>query len=74
MKLSDAKEDYTYILTTLGHDEHLKRRTASIGLVEGTAIRVVRNQKKMPLLVFARDTLIAVNRKDSEEIEVTENV
>ena len=30
----------------------------------------VRNDKKMPLLVYLRETLIAVNRADAERIEV----
>lgn len=74
MNLSETKEDCTYFLTTVGHDAHFNRRTTSIGLIAGTEIRVVRNQKKMPILVFARDTLIAINRKDSERIEVTQHV
>ena len=40
-------------------------------LVEGTVVQVVRNDKKMPVLVYARETLLALNRADCEKIEVT---
>lgn len=70
MKLCETKENMDYILLDTGTDEHFNQRASSMGLVADTPIRIVRNQKKMPVLIFARDTLIAVNYKDSERIEV----
>ena len=34
--------------------------------------QVVKNDRKMPVLVYVRETLLALNRKDCEKIEVTE--
>ncbi len=74
MKLSEVTEGQTYTLTSAGSDPHFTRRAGSMGLVPDTEIRVIRNQAKMPVLLFARDTLIAVNQKDAEGIEVDVNV
>ena len=70
MKLIDVKEGKSCILKDVGNQEHFMSRAASMGLVIGTELEVVRNQKKMPLLIYARDTLIAINQKDSMKIEV----
>ncbi|MCD7888755.1 MAG: ferrous iron transport protein A [Oscillospiraceae bacterium] len=74
MKLSEATEGQTYTLTSAGNDPHFTRRAGSMGLVPDTEIRIIRNQAKMPVLLFARDTLIAVNQKDAAGIEVEPNV
>ncbi len=74
MKLSEATEGQTYTLASTGNDPHFTRRAGSMGLVPDTEIRVIRNQAKMPVLLFARDTLIAVNQKDAAGIEVEPNV
>lgn len=70
MKLIDVREGTSCRLKDVGGREYFLSRAASFGLVAGTELDVVRNQKKMPLLIYARDTLIAVNQKDSMEIEV----
>lgn len=53
-------------------DERFLSRITSIGLNEGASFQVVKNDRKMPVLIFARETLLALNRRDSENIEVTE--
>ncbi|MBR3057079.1 MAG: ferrous iron transport protein A [Clostridiales bacterium] len=70
MRLSDVSVDQMATIRTLGSDTHFLSRITSIGLTEGTRIQVVRNDKKMPLLIYARETLLALNRKDCERIEV----
>lgn len=70
MNVTETAEGRSYLLTSVGTDEHFVRRASSMGLVPGTNLRVIRNQKKMPLLLFARDTLIGLNRKDAEGMEV----
>lgn len=74
MKLSKTIEGQTYMLISFGNDSHFTRRAGSMGLVPNTEFRVIRNQAKMPILLFARDTLIAVNQKDAAGIEVEANV
>ncbi len=73
MRLSKAVEGQRYVLISVGRNNHFIRRAGSMGLVTDTELQIVRNQAKMPILLFARDTLIAVNQKDAAEIEVKEN-
>ncbi len=73
MKLSDVKVDQMATIRALGTDTHFLSRVTSVGMTEGTRVQVVRNDKKMPLLIYVRETLLALNRKDCERIEVEVN-
>lgn len=70
MKLIEAENNKNYILTSIGTSEHFVERAKSMGLVQGTKLKMIRNQKKMPVLIYARDTLLAVNQKDAKSMEV----
>lgn len=70
MKLSEVKVDQIATIRALGSDTHFLSRVTSIGMTEGTRVQVVRNDRKMPLLIYVRETLLALNRKDCERIEV----
>ncbi len=70
MKLTEMKPDACGVIRRLGGDAHLVRRITAIGLTEGTEFQTVRNDRKMPVLIYLRETLIAVNRADAERIEV----
>ena len=43
-----------------------------MGLSIGSKIKIVRNGFGMPLLLFSRDTVIAVSKKEAEKIYVTQ--
>ncbi len=47
-------------------------RITSIGLTPGCSIRVIRNDKNRPMLIYSRDTMIALNRNECKGIEVRE--
>ena len=70
MKLTQTKPDQHGMIRGIGGNAHFANRVTSIGITEGTAFRTVRNDMKMPVLVYLRETLIAVNREDAERIEV----
>jgi len=72
MKLSDMKAEQTGKVKSLGTDVHFMSRITSIGMTEGTMIQVVRNDHKMPVLIYVRETLLALNRADCDKIEVEE--
>lgn len=36
---------------------------------EGAEFQVVRNDRNMPVLIYVRETLLALNRNDCERIE-----
>lgn len=69
-KLSDVAENKKVKITSIDGDTRFLTRITSIGLTVGGIVQMVSNQKKRPLLVYSRNTLIAVNRKESEKIVV----
>ena len=72
MKLEEIKENGTAIVSSLNGDSRFIGRITSIGLTPGCKLTVVKNDKNRPILVYSRDTMIALNRKECEGIEVTE--
>ena len=70
MKLTETKPEENGIIRRIGGDVHCANRITAIGLTEGTVFQTVRNDRKMPVLIYLRETLIAVNRTDAERIEV----
>ena len=72
MKLTEMKRDTFGKVESLKNDERFLKRITSIGLTEGTSFQVVKNDRKMPVLVYVRESLIALNRNDCESIEVKE--
>lgn len=45
-------------------------RIASIGITVGCPIVIMQNRKKSPVLVYARDSAIALDRSDCDLIDV----
>ena len=72
MKLSELKENAEAVVSGLNGDTRFISRITSIGLTPGCRIRIIKNDKNRPVLLFSRDTMIAVNRKESAGIEVSE--
>ena len=72
--LSDAKRGQKGKIHKISGDSRFLSRITSIGLTIGNEVEVIQNNKKQPLLVFGRDTIIAINRNESKRIvlEVTE--
>lgn len=74
MKLTDLKKDGRGILTRINGDNRFVSRITSIGLTPGCKVTVIKNEKRRPLLVYSRDTMIALNRNECADIEVEEAV
>jgi ferrous iron transport protein A len=72
MKLGEISENKTAVVASLNGDSRFIGRITSIGLTPGCKLTVVKNDKNRPILVYSRDTMIALNRKECEGIEVTE--
>jgi ferrous iron transport protein A len=70
MKLTETKADSFNEVMKLSGDEHFMKRITSIGITEGTVLETVKNDRKMPVLIYTRETLIALGRVDAEKIEV----
>ena len=74
MKLGEIKENSKAVVMALNGDSRFIGRITSIGLTPGCKLTVLKNDKNRPILVYSRDTMIALNRKECEGIEVTEAV
>lgn len=72
MKLSELKTGGTGTVTRVAGDARFVSRVTSIGITEGCPIEVVQNVKKRPILLFERDTLMTIDRKDCDLIDVEE--
>lgn len=72
MKLGELKENTEAVVSRISGDQRFIGRITSIGLTPGCRISIVKNDRNRPVLIYSRDTMIAVNRKECEGIEVTE--
>ena len=45
-------------------------RITSIGLTTGAMLKVLRNVKRLPLLIYSRDTMLAINKREADNIHV----
>ena len=62
MKLSELKENQNAVVAKLDGDNRFISRITSIGLTPGCRLQVVKNDRNRPVLVYSRDTMIALNR------------
>ena len=72
MKLSELKKEYSGVITCINGDTRFVSRITSIGITPGCKITIIKNEKHRPLLVYSRDTMIALNRSECENIMVQE--
>ncbi|MCR5061456.1 MAG: ferrous iron transport protein A [Saccharofermentans sp.] len=71
-KLSEMKQGEKGIVSSVNGDARYVGRITSIGITPGCKVSIIKNDKRRPLIVFARDTMIALNEKESSNIEVEE--
>lgn len=70
MHLTEAKAGTFVIIERIAGDRNFLQRVTAIGLTEGAAVRVVRNDPGMPMLLYCRETLLALHRGSAARIEV----
>lgn len=70
--LNDIQPQTRACIAAIDGNVRLLTRLSSIGLVPGSTVEVVRNDKHRPVLVFERDTLVAINREEAGHIQVEE--
>ncbi|HWQ76145.1 MAG TPA: ferrous iron transport protein A [Syntrophomonas sp.] len=71
--LAVAAAGRQYTVKGLSGDSRFLSRITSVGLTVGGVLRVVRNAKRMPVLVYARDTMLAIDKKEAANIQVEVN-
>ena len=71
-KLSELTKNERGVIASINGDARFVSRITSIGLTPGCSITIIKNEKHRPILVYSRDTMIALNRKECDDIEVKE--
>lgn len=69
-KAHSLKEGQKARITGIDGDRRYLSRITSIGLNIGCSLEMLQNVKNRPILVYGRDTMIALNRTESERIQV----
>lgn len=69
-KLTDLREGQKAGIIGITGDRRYLSRITSIGLNIGCPLEMLQNVKNRPVLVYGRDTMIALNRAESERIQV----
>lgn len=69
-KLSDAKNGEKGVITDIHGDTRFLSRVTSIGLTLGCPVTVLQNEKKRPVLLYTRDTMVALNREECSKIQI----
>lgn len=68
--LLDAIPGNSYVIHEIKDEIRLNNRLASMGILPGTQIEICQNNKKQPVLLFARDTLIAIGPMECKKIVI----
>lgn len=69
-KLSEIPAGTKGRIVSLDGDGRFLSRVTSMGLTIGCPIEVLQNEKRQPILIFGRDTMVALNRRECEKITV----
>lgn len=69
-KLHEVATGRRAVITRVSGSPRFVSRVSSIGLTEGCRMEIMQNVRKRPVLVFARDSAIALDRDDCAHIEV----
>lgn len=69
-KLSEVPAGTKGKIQALDGDGRFLSRVTSMGLTIGCPVEVLQNEKKQPILIFSRDTMVAMNRRECEKIQI----
>lgn len=68
--LSEAIPGQSYYVREIKDEVRLNNRLSSMGILTGSKIEICQNHKKQPILLFARDTLVAIGREECSKIMI----
>ncbi len=72
-KLLEMPKGAEGTVLSVNGDSRFVSRVTSIGLTPGCRVSMIKNEKNRPILIYSRDTMIALNRKDCSNIEMEVN-
>lgn len=68
--LSESIPGNAYLVLETKDEMRLVNRLSSMGILCGSQVEICQNHKKQPVLLFVRDTLVAIGREESKKIVV----
>ena len=68
--LSEAEPGNKYSVVEIKDEVRLLNRLSSMGIMCNSELVVCQNNKKQPVLIFTRNTLVAIGREESKKIYV----
>ena len=69
-KLSEAKNGEQGVISDIQGDTRFLSRVTSIGLTLGCPVTVLQNEKKRPILIYSRDSMVTLNREECDKIRI----
>lgn len=69
-RLSELAGGRKGVIMELAGDARFVSRAMAMGLTVGCPVEVVQNEKGQPVLIYARDTLIALGRTEAAKIQI----
>jgi ferrous iron transport protein A len=67
-RLTDLRHGGKAVIAALDGDAHFLGRITAMGLTVGCSVEVLRNEKKQPVLIHCRDTMVAIGRGEGQKI------
>jgi ferrous iron transport protein A len=68
--LNNSRNGEKVRIAAIGGDARFMSRITAIGLTIGCEVEIIENHERLPILIYERDTMVAVNRNDSEWVMV----
>jgi ferrous iron transport protein A len=68
--ITELKRGQRGVVAGLGGDSRFLSRITAIGLTPGCPVEILRCEKRQPILLYSRDTMIALSRREGEKIMV----
>lgn len=69
-KLEQLSKGQKARICSIQGSAHFQSRAVSVGLIPGNTVEVLLNQTKRPLLLYCRNTVLALDRDDCKQIQV----
>jgi ferrous iron transport protein A len=71
--VTEAKYGQKGTVAALNGDSRFLSRITAIGLTPGCVVEILRSEKHQPVLLYSRDTMIAISKKEGEKIMLEVN-
>jgi ferrous iron transport protein A len=72
--MANSKPGTIGVVAKLDGDPRFLSRITAIGLTPGCPVEILRSEGRQPVLLYSRDTMIALSRREGEKIMLEVNV